>query len=557
MYIETIPRQLGGLGRHLMDTGRGSNERVIVRSDLSRDVPSDVPLALRLLAAPARRIRRMKNDVVHVVFSPERELSADEFAAVLRTYEAEYKIPEVNARLVIEHQKGERARHYHIVYSMAAEGTGKALRFPRSGDRDEMLARRFEIELGEALQPSTRVERTVELLRERKLDDLADIAAHGPVAKKGRRQSKAEMRQDARLGVDSRLLDERLQHAWRQAGGDILRLRGELETMGFRLAAGDGRIADVPIVMLVDTERLKDGSLTRHLNRLALYGDGPKFREVAIGATFGDLPPLADTKAVLRKDAPQRGNSAVLGEFDQLIVEMELDGEREEAQKARKRRARVAAGLSAEEKAELRMIQKRARDPYRLRDLIRRTRVRRAFLAASVFGSPEMRKAAFYLVAIGVLATGAGLMAALAAAGFAAAAIPTYTSAKNMQSAANQAATAERIDMAEDVRRETQRFFRERAVASRLAEQRENVRRARQRAEQARQQRAAQGDLLRRQQHLQRLRQLAQQETQARRRAVQSRPGPALPGQDGVGASQVRRRPAPVRQRPRGRDIER
>ena len=47
MYIETIPRKLGGLGRHLTDTGRGSNERVVVRADLSRDVSNHVTLALR------------------------------------------------------------------------------------------------------------------------------------------------------------------------------------------------------------------------------------------------------------------------------------------------------------------------------------------------------------------------------------------------------------------------------------------------------------------------------------------------------------------------------
>lgn len=557
MYIETIPRQLGGLGRHLMDTGRGSNERVIVRSDLSRDVPSDVPLALRLLAAPARRIRRMKNDVVHVVFSPERMLSADELTHILRTFEAEYKIPETNARLVVEHQKGERAWHYHVVYSMAAEGTGKALRFPRSGDRDEMLARRFEIELGQPLLPSTRVERTAELLRKRGLRDLADIAAQGPVAEKGRRLSKAETRENDRRGVDQRLLDERVRQAWRQADGDIARLPQELGSMGFHLAAGDKRIAGVPTVQLVDIETLKPASLTRQLNRLALHGDGPRFREVAIGAILGDLPPLAEVKAKLQKDAPQRSAATLLAEFDHLIAEMEFDGEHEEAVKARRGRAQQAARLSAEEKLDLRTRQRRVREDYNRRDRIRRARVNRAFLAAKLFGGRDLRKAAFYLVAVGLLASGAGLVTALGAAGFAVAAIPTYVTAKRLRVAADQAAIADRADMADQLRQETQRFFRERAVARRLAEQRESLRRARQRAEQARQQRAAQAELLRRQQHLRRLRQLAQQEAHARLRAVQSRPGPALPGQDGVGASQAPRRPTPVRQRPRGRDIER
>lgn len=464
MYLETIPRRLGGLGRHLMDTSRGSNERVIVRADLSRDLPGDVTLALRLLAAPARRVRRMKRDVVHIVVAPERQLAPEEVERVLSLIEMEYGIPATNARLVVEHQKGKRAPHFHIVYSMASEADGKALRFTRSGDRDEMLARRLEIEFGEQLQPSTRVARTVELLRERKRDDLAEIAAQGPVAEKRRGPPKGEVRQNDRLGVDQILIDERLRQAWRQAGGDLSHLHDELEALGFLLAAGDKRIGDVPIVQLVDIETLKPVSLTRQLNRLGLHGDGPRFREVAIGATFGDLPPLAEVKAQLRTDAPQRSAAAVLGELDQFVAEMELDGEHEEAAKARKGRARQAARLSAEERDDLRARQGRVRENYRQRNRIRRARVNRAFIAAGLFAGRESRKAAFYLVAVGVLATGGGLMPALAIAGIAVAAIPTFHSARRLRAAADQAAMLERAEMAREVQDETRSFFRERAI---------------------------------------------------------------------------------------------
>lgn len=464
MYIETIPRRLGGLGRHLMDTGRGSNERVTVRTDLSRDVSNDVTLALRMLAEPARRVRRMKRDVAHIVMSPVKPLSTAELEYVLRTIEDEFAIPPTNARLVVEHQKGQRARHYHVVYSMASETTGKALRFTRSGDRDEMLARRFEIELGEKIQPSTRVERTAELLRERGLGDLAELAAQGPVARKGRRPSKAEIRQNDRHGADQTLLDNRLRQAWRQAGGDLSCLRREVEAVGFRLAAGDRRIAGVPIVQLVDIETLKPASLTRQLNRLALYGDGPPFREVVIGATFGELPALAEVKYELRRDAPQRSAAAVLGEFNELIAEMEADGERAEAAKARKGRARLAARLSAEERDDLRTRQDSVKSRYRQRDRIRRARVNRAFIAAKLFASREVRKAAFYLMTVGVIATGAGLIPALAAAGFVIGALPTFHSARRLRFAADREAKLERVEMDREVQEETRSFFRERAI---------------------------------------------------------------------------------------------
>ncbi|MFC5423282.1 relaxase/mobilization nuclease domain-containing protein [Bosea eneae] len=469
MYLESIPRRLGGLGRHLMDAGRGSNERVIVRADLSRDVPHDVTLALRMLAAPAHRVARMKREVVHIVISPGRMLSTDEVENVLRAIEKEYGIPEGSARLVVEHEKGQRARHYHVVYSMVSEATGRALRFNRSGDRDEMLARRFEIELGEKIQPSTRVERTAELLRERGLANLAEIAAQGPVAEKGRRTSKAETRQNDRLGVDQVLLDERLRQAWRQSGNDMSRLRLELDAMGFCLAAGDQRIAGVPIVMLVDVETLKSTSLTRHLNRLALHGDGPRFREIAIGASFGELPPLAETKADLRKDALPRSADAVLIEFDRMVAEMEADGEHAEAAKARKGRARLAARLSAEERDDLRTRQDSVKSRYRQRDRIRRARVNRAFIAAKLFGTREIRKAAFYLVAIGILATGAGLIPALAAAGVAVATIPSYSSARRLRATADWEATLERSQMARELADETRSFFRQRVIRQKAA----------------------------------------------------------------------------------------
>lgn len=490
MYIETIPRKLGGLGRHLTDTGRGSNERVVVRADLSRDVSNHVTLALRMLAAPARRIRRMKRDVVHIVISPGRMLSADELEHVLRTIEEEYRIPEGSARLVVEHRKGARAHHFHVVFSMASEADGKALRFVRSGDRDEMLARRLELELGETLQPSTRVARTVELLRERGLHDLAERAAQGPVADKGLRPSKAEIRQDERLGADSALIDARLRQAWRQAGGDLARLHGELEGMGFQLAAGDQRIAGVPIVQLIDTETLRTTSLTRHLNRLRVHGDAPKLHEIAIGASVGELPPVKEVKAQLRKGAPRRSAEALLGEFDRVVAEMASDGEYAEAAKARKSRARLAARLSAEEQRDLRERQKLVRNRYRQRARIRRARVNRAFIAAGLFAGREVRKAAFYLVAIGVLATGAGLIPALAAAGIAVAALPTFQSARRLRVASDREAVLERAEMAREVQDETRSFFRERAIRQKTMNEQARARHARLRIHRNRQRNA-------------------------------------------------------------------
>lgn len=540
MYIETIPRRLGGLASHLLHTGRGSNERVSVRSDLSRDMPADVELGLRLLAAPARRIRRMKRDVVHVVLAPERQLTRDEVERVLELYEAEYGIPPSNARLVVEHVKGDRASHFHIVYSMASEAEGKALRFTQSADRDEMLARRLEIEFGMKLQPSTRVDRTVELLRERGLADLAQLAAEGPRSEKGKNRTKAERQQERRLGSNRELIDARLMQAWRQCASDLTRLPAELGHLGFELAAGAKRIAGVPIVLLVDTESLYTGSLTHDLNRARkAAGETVRIREPAMGAAVGELKPEKEVKASLRLTAPQRATEAVLNEFDRLAEEMDAAGEREEAAKAKVGRARLAARLSAEECQSLKARQGKVRSRYQQRDRIRRARVNHAFIAARLFGSREVRKIAFLLISVGVLAVGGSLLTALAASGAAVSLIPTFTSAKRRRAEADQAAALDRNAMAKELRAETQRFFRERAIALQLARQQKLAREQQLRAARDIRMRRDRVEQLRRSQEMASRVFAAGAQAEDRHRAqlaalrvaARTRPGPSGPGQ--------------------------
>ncbi len=560
MIIITTPRLIGELGRHLGRTGRGSNKQVIIRDDLIRDTPVDTTLALRMMAALARRNRRVKRDIVHIKIAPKVPLTPEALERVLQVIEEEYGIPFDAPRHLVEHRKGDRAPHFHVNYSMIVPGTGKALRFTRSAERDEMVARRLEIELGEGLTPSLRVERVAELLRERDLPELAAIAATGPVAEKGLSRSKAERQQARRLEADPDLIDARLLEAWRRTGGDLRMLPVELEKLGFRLAAGDKLVAGVPLVRLIDTEKLFATSLVRDLNRVRkASGDSARIQEPELGAAVGPLPLEETVKADLRRDAMQRSAADLLGEFDRLIAETRADGRREEAAKAAGGRARIAAKLTADELGDLRERQKLVRDHYRQRDRIRRARVNRAFVAAKLFATREVRKAAFYLVAVGVLATGAGLIPALAAAGIAVASLPSYLGAKRARAAADQAALQDRAEMAKAIHLESQRFFRERAVARRVADQQHRAREERFRAAQASRQRMAQADQLRRhEERMLRQRQRADMDAMARKRADQTaRLVPRLGGQDPGSVGQAPSRPVAARQRQRGRGVER
>lgn len=551
MIIITTPRLIGELGRHLGRTGRGSNKQVIIRDDLIRDAPVDTTLALRMMAALARRNRRVKRDIVHIKIAPKVPLSPEALERVLKVIEEEYGVPFDAPRHIVEHRKGDRAPHFHVNYSMVVPGTGKALRFTRSAERDEMVARRLEIELGEGLTPSLRVERVAELLRERDLPELAAIAATGPVAEKGLSRSKSERQQAVRLEADPDLIEARLLEAWRRTGKDLRKLPIELEKLGFRLAAGDKLVAGVPLVRLIDTETLLAVSLLRSLNRVRkATGDRAPVQEPELGAIVGQLPPEAALKADLRQGAMQRSAADLLCEFDWLIAETQADGDREAASKAAKGRSRVASRLTAEELRDLSERQQLVRSRYRQRDRIRRARVNRAFIAAKLFASREVRKAAFYVVAIGVLATGAGLIPALAAGGIAVASLPSYLGAKRVRAAADQAALQERAEMAKAIHLESQRFFRERAVARRVAEQQRRAREERMRVAQASRQQMARAQQIRRQQdQIRRKQQLAEMEAMARRRADKNTGlGTGQGGQGPVRVGQAARTRATLRQ---------
>ncbi len=555
MMLITTPRRLGELGRHLMKTGRGSNEQVIIRDDLCRDVPHEALLALRVLAAQSRRNHRVQRDVVHVVISPKRALSPAELGYVLKVIEEEYGIPFDAARHVTEHRKGRRPPHFHVVYAMTDPATGKALRFRRSRERDDMLARRLEIELGEGLSPSVRVDRIAEMLRERGLEDLAERAAAGPVAERGILPGKDEMQQAGRLEADVETIDDRVLLAWRRCSGDLQRLRAELDASGFSLCAGHTLVDGRPIVRLIDRESLMTTSLTRHVNRVSKRaGQAAKLHEIDVGRVFGELPAEKQARAALRLDGPQRSADAVLGEFDRLIREMEADGERDQADRAKAAKERTANRLTAEERTRLRQRQALVRERYRRRDRIRRARVNRFFIAAGVFANPEVRKLAFYLLAAGAMATGAGLLGALAVAGVAVASLPSYQGARRLRAAHDQAAAKDRIAVAAELQAESRDFFRQRAIAMKLAEQR-----ARQRAMQERSERAARLRAMKEQAHARAGRQ-DREGLRIRTKAAEEQLARVMrghrPGRGGQGdGGQQRNRSVPAR--PRGRGLER
>ncbi len=118
-------RRIPGLAEHLQRTD--TNEQVVLRDDLARGVPADLDGALHLCAAIARTNLRTTRDVIHIKVSPGRPMPADGIERVLARIEFEHAIPDTVPRIVVQHTKGQRPDHFHIVYAVVDPASGRAI----------------------------------------------------------------------------------------------------------------------------------------------------------------------------------------------------------------------------------------------------------------------------------------------------------------------------------------------------------------------------------------------------------------------------------------------
>ena len=184
MIVREQFRRAGGLADHLarLDT----NKSVTVRSDLCQGVPPDIRQALVVLAGIARTNPRTKRHFIHFKISPSKP-DARAIRRALDLIEKEYGIAPGSPRLVVEHQKGDRPNHFHVVYSIVDIGTGRAV--PSEGNylKDEIISRLLELELGEAITPGSRHADVVEALRDRGQANEAAVLAGVHATKAGAR----------------------------------------------------------------------------------------------------------------------------------------------------------------------------------------------------------------------------------------------------------------------------------------------------------------------------------------------------------------------------------
>lgn len=189
------------LARHLLDKTE-ENERIEVLAG-DRSALDD--------AQALAQVKGCRYSVRHLSISPEKEMSPAALSAFVRMVDAEFGFGADRPRLVVRHVKEGRS-HFHVAIAEVDPVSLRVLDCRQDFSRLEDLARRYEADHGEHVQP-TRAER-----RAAKVEGFSDIAR-----KRAERTSPGFERSRLKVAFVT--------------GPDAF--FGELKTQGLRIIAGE------------------------------------------------------------------------------------------------------------------------------------------------------------------------------------------------------------------------------------------------------------------------------------------------------------------------------
>jgi hypothetical protein len=423
MIIRTEFIQLGGQAAHLSRTD--TNKQVVVRYDLARLAPHGLLEATRAFAAITRSNPRTVRDLIHTKISPAHPLTDAELTRTLDMIEAELGIPKTMPRIVVEHDKGDRARHFHIIWPVVDPDTGRAIKSNENYFKDELVSRRLELAFGEAVTPGPRQLDVVEELRRRDRSDEAEVlSALGPVDA-GARLGGRTRQQAARLGVNLNAFAETVHKCWVDSKGDHRRFGAALERQGLRIANGDNAI------LVLDDATGFPAPLARLLRQVGKDKRAPiHIKERDLQIAFGDAAEYSAARDAGLAEALAKANKGVETELERMAAEAAMDGEIDLAKRLNRARLRKKERRRAELRQPLKARRRQIADQYRRRDRIRRARVGRAFRAAKWAASPAIRNLAFLAGAGAMALAGGGLGLALVAVAVAVAMLPSFERAR-------------------------------------------------------------------------------------------------------------------------------
>lgn len=431
--------RLGGQAAHLLRAD--TNRRVVIRTDLARDAPDDLVDMTRFFAAIARTNPHTERDLLHIKISPARPLSDAQLARALEVIEDEFGITVTTPRGVVEHHKGRRPPHFHVLYPLVDPATGRAIRSNDNFLKDELVSRVLELEFGETIVPGPRIAAVVEELDRRGQTMQAEALKPHLTVPGGARFGNETRQQAERLGVDLHKFAESVAGCWKEAPDNGAAFVDSLARREMRLAKG--RRA----VLVVDDRTGFNAPLARLLRQVTkARGEEIEIGDAQLRDLLPELPDLVEARDAGLDKAATDARLALEREIARFSAEAVADRQKKLAQ--RLKRARDAERALRREVVRRTLKERRAEILvlYRRRDRIRRARVGRAFIAARWAATPAVRKLAFVAAAGSMALAGGGLGVALVAGGLAVALLPNFEHARALAACA---AVARAQDLAE------------------------------------------------------------------------------------------------------------
>ncbi|PZQ87078.1 MAG: hypothetical protein DI534_15420 [Leifsonia xyli] len=421
-YVKDDPNRVA----HLLNSR--NNKRVVEHSAFDRGCPGDLGGFLAFSSALTAAHPKARITLGHLKISPAHVLSRRQLLRTIALIRRENRISRNHPMRLIEHDKGDRPPHYHLLFSAVDPATGRVLSSKANYARDELVSRRLEIEFGEALTPGPRVQRNAADLRARGRDREAQILeAYEPVRRRGK-DSEADRQQAARTKLPLMVFRSRLLAAVTKGlrSGSLPRA---LAAQGFSVAIGNRS----ETLMAVHDET--GMALPFAASVRIASGGGLEVAPSAIAQLRHDAPPLPQSRREGAARALKRAERALDREIDRGRFEAAADGEFDSIF-GRMRRAREKAEADSDKAGQVQSqaAMRRAtlatrRETARMRE----RRIDRAFRAARILQSRRARKVAFALAAGGMLLTGMGLSVALGAGFVATVAVRGYGDALRAQ----------------------------------------------------------------------------------------------------------------------------
>lgn len=194
-FVKDDPRREA----HLLSTS--NNRRVVEHRDLDRGCPGDLRQFLAFSSALTASHPRARITLAHFKISPSRPLNRRQLLRAIARIKREHGIRRGHPMRLIEHDKGDRPPHFHLLFSAVDPASGRVLSSKDNYARDELVSRRLEIEFGESINPGPRIQRNAADLRARgNIREAQILEAYEPVRRRDK-NAEADRQQAARAGL--------------------------------------------------------------------------------------------------------------------------------------------------------------------------------------------------------------------------------------------------------------------------------------------------------------------------------------------------------------------